>query len=385
MPASSALPLAGLKVLDFSTLLPGPLASLILAEAGAEIIKVERPATGDEMRGYAPAFGDSSGNFALLNRGKTSLCADLKDEGDHAHVRALAASADIVIEQFRPGVMERLGLGYEDLARDNPQLIYCSITGYGQHGARAQRAGHDLNYLAETGILGLTRGGDGAPVLPQVLAADIGGGAYPAVINILLALQNRAKTGRGCHLDVAMTDNLFTFAYWGISAGVVGENWPRDGQELVTGGSPRYQIYRTADDKYLAAAPIEERFWQVFCERIGLEAGERDDRNDPQAVVRKVAALIATRRAAEWREVFADVDACVSVIASLEEAVADPAFVERGLFSRRVAARGCGMPALPVPVAACLRDPENERSFPTLDLDRRRLGWVQAPSAAALP
>src|SRR5574337_1603114 len=158
-----ALPLAGLRVLDFSNLLPGPLASLLLAEAGAEVIKVERAPGGDEMRGYPPAWDGAGANFALLNRGKTSLAADLKDDGDRAHVRELARSADVLIEQFRPGVMARLGLGDDQLRADNPGLVYCSITGWGQTGARAHQAGHDLNYLAETGLLGLARASDGAP------------------------------------------------------------------------------------------------------------------------------------------------------------------------------------------------------------------------------
>jgi crotonobetainyl-CoA:carnitine CoA-transferase CaiB-like acyl-CoA transferase len=375
MAASSALPLAGLRVLDFSTLLPGPLASLLLAEAGAEVIKVERPGSGDEMRGYAPPFGEFSGNFALLNRGKKSLTADLKDEGDWTCVHELAKRADILIEQFRPGVMTRLGLGHEELASINPRLIYCSITGYGQEGVNEQRAAHDLNYLAETGILGLTRSNDGAPVLPQVLAADIGGGAYPAVINILLALQDRARTGRGCHLDVAMTDNLFTFAYWGIAAGLAGGAWPREGRELTTGGSPRYQIYRTADGQHLAAAPLEERFWQVFCDRIGLEHAQRDDGADPAATIQLVADRIGKRTAAEWQAQFNGVDACVSVVRSLEEAVADPAFVARGLFSRSVSSGEHRMAALPVPLASHLRDDRLDRPAPKLAKEHNRASW----------
>lgn len=379
-----SLPLAGIRVLDFSNLLPGPLASLLLAEAGAEVVKVERPGSGDEMRGYEPAFGDSSGNFALLNRGKTSLCADLKDAADRAHVLALARAADVVIEQFRPGVMERLGLGYEALSRENPGLVYCSITGYGQSGERALKAGHDLNYMAETGLLDLSRASDGAPVLPAVLAADIGGGAYPAAIGILLALQQRAGTGRGCHLDVAMCDNLFTFAYWGMAAGLAGGRWPRPGGELTTGGSPRYRIYRTADGQYLAAAPIEERFWQVFCDTIGLDAADRDDRPDPAATAAKVAQRIADASAEAWRERFAGLDACVSVVESLACAIADPAFTGRGLFARVVAAGGARMPALPVPVAQCLRDPAQERQSPALDPAARRREWsVAAPGSRA--
>lgn len=385
MQSAAALPLAGTRVLDFSNLLPGPLTSLLLAEAGAEVVKVERPGVGDEMRGYEPAWAGTSGNFALLNRGKTSLCADLKDDGDRAHVRELARTADVVIEQFRPGVMARLGLGYEALRADNPGLIYCSITGYGQAGERALKAGHDLTYMAETGILGLSRAGDGTPVLPQVLAADIGGGAYPAVINILLALQQRARTGRGCHVDVAMSDNLFTFAYWGMSAGLAGGRWPRPGGELTTGGSPRYRIYRTADGEYLAAAPIEERFWQTFCDGIGLAEADRNDGVDPASTIRKVAERIAARSAADWRRRFAGTDACVAVVESLEKAFADPAFAGRGLFDRIVAARGFAMPALPVPIADCLRDGSKERPSPDLDPMNRRRQWVAAHGPASRP
>jgi len=379
------LPLAGIRVLDFSNLLPGPLASLLLAEAGAEVIKVERPDGGDEMRAYAPVFGDVSGNFALLNRGKASLCADLKDAGDRAHVLELVRSADVLIEQFRPGVMERLGLGYEQLERINPGLVYCSINGYGQTGMRALKAGHDLNYLAESGLLGLTRASDGAPVLPPVLAADIGGGAYPAVINIMLALKSRDGTGRGCHIDVAMTDNLFTFAYWGQAMGQAAGRWPRPGGELTSGGSPRYRIDRTGDGEYLAAAPIEERFWQIFCDVIGLAPAERHDASEPEAVIARVAARIASASADEWRRRFAGRDVCVTVVESLQSAFADPAFAGRGLFERVVSAQGARMPALPVPIPAALRHPAPEREAPALEPAARRRSWSARESAPSRP
>lgn len=366
------LPLAGVRVLDFSNLLPGPLASLLLADAGADVVKVERPGTGDEIRRFPPVFGSTGGNFALLNRGKHGLTADLKEEGDRAHIRKLALSADVLIEQFRPGVMDRLGFGYEELSRENPRLVYCSITGYGQTGDRAQKAGHDLNYMAETGLLGLTRGADGAPVLPPVLAADVAGGAYPAVMNILLALTQRQASGRGCHLDVAMSDNLFTLAYWGLAGGHAGQ-WPRPGNELLSGGSPRYQVYRTSDGKYLAAAPLEERFWQVFCERIGLPADERDDERDPDATRARVADLIADKTAEDWRAIFAGADACVCLATSLEDAAADPAFHERGLFRRSVSDGTARMPALPLPLDEHLRDQTLSRGFP--DQGARRTGW----------
>ena len=247
-------PLEGVKVLDFSTLLPGPVCTLILAEAGAEVIKIERPGAGDEMRTYVPRSGADSVNFALLNRGKQSIAIDLKDPDQRERLMPMIREADVVVEQFRPGVMDRLGLGYEALAQINPGIIYCAITGYGQSGPRAMVAAHDLNYVSESGMLSLTAGADGAPVLPPALIADIAGGAYPAVINILMALRERDRSGRGSKLDISMSDNLFTFLYWAIGEGTAGGDWARPGSGLVTGASPRYQIYRTADDQFVAAA-----------------------------------------------------------------------------------------------------------------------------------
>jgi crotonobetainyl-CoA:carnitine CoA-transferase CaiB-like acyl-CoA transferase len=245
-------PLEGIRVLDFSTLLPGPLATLMLAEAGAEVIKIERPGRGDEMRSYTPKFGVDSVNFALLNRGKRSIAMDLKEQGAVAKLMPLLKSADVIVEQYRPGVMDRLGLGYEALDKINPRIIYCAITGYGQSGPRAEVAAHDLNYVAEAGMLALAAGADGAPVVPAALVADIGGGTYPAVINILLALRERDRTGKGCKLDIAMADNLFAFMYWALGNGQAGGQWPAPGGDLVTGGSPRYNVYRTKDGKFVA-------------------------------------------------------------------------------------------------------------------------------------
>ncbi|HMK70571.1 MAG TPA: CaiB/BaiF CoA-transferase family protein [Xanthobacteraceae bacterium] len=373
--AAAALPLAGIKVLDFSTLLPGPLAGLLLAEAGADVVKVERPG-GEDMRRYRIALGEASVNFALLNRGKRSLCLDLKNDADRRRLQPYLAAADVLIEQFRPGVMERLGFGYDRLRLINRGLIYCAITGYGQDGPRRDTAGHDLNYMAETGLLGLTRGVDGAPGVPPVLAADIGGGALPAVINILLALRRRDATGEGCQLDIAMADNLFTFAYWGLGAGFATAAWPRPGRELISGGSPRYRIYRTADDQYLAVAPIEERFWQVFCDAIGLSIEQRDDASDPSGVIEAVARRIASATAKEWQQRLRGLDACVSVVASLQEAAADPAFVARGLFSRRVSdGGGPSIPALPVPIAANLRRETSSLNYAHLGDANDAIPW----------
>lgn len=358
-------PLAGIRVLDFSTLLPGPLATLLLAEAGAEVIKIERPGTGDEMRSYTPKFGADSVNFALLNRGKRSIAIDLKQPGAVERLMPLVKSADVIVEQFRPGVMDRLGLGYEALSRVNPRLIYCAITGYGQTGPKAMTAAHDLNYVAEAGMLALASGADGAPVPPAALVADIGGGSYPAVINILLALKTRESSGRGCKLDVAMADNLFTFMYWAMGDGLAAQRWPRPGRALVTGGSPRYRIYRTRNDRFIAAAPLEERFWQNFCDVIGLVAEARNDDRDPQATIDAVAARIREKTSEEWQALFAGKDVCCSVVSSVEEALADPHFNARGVFERTLTAGGRSLPALPVPLASVHRG-DGAAGYPAL-------------------
>jgi alpha-methylacyl-CoA racemase len=365
--------LAGIKVLDFSTLLPGPLASLILAEAGAEVVKIERPGDGDELRGYEPGFGAASAGFALLNRGKRSIALDLKAKRATARLMPLIRSADVLIEQFRPGVMDRLGLGYPALSAANPRLIYCSITGYGQSGPKAQVAAHDLNYLAETGLLHLGADADGAPVVPPALIADIAGGAYPALLNILLALRARDATGRGCQLDIAMTDHLFPLMWWALGQGFAAGRWPRPGGELLTGGSPRFQVYPTADARFLAVAPLEQRFWQRFAELIGLEPAYRDDRRDPAATKARVAEIIRRHDTAHWRARFAGEDVCCAVVASLEEAVRDPHFVGRGLFAGTLEdSEGRSMPALPVPLAPVFRE-ARAASCPALGEDNHLL------------
>jgi crotonobetainyl-CoA:carnitine CoA-transferase CaiB-like acyl-CoA transferase len=349
-------PLDNVTVLDFSTLLPGPLAGLILARAGARVIKIERPKTGDEMRSYKPSFDKFSVNFALLNEGKESIEIDLKSDDARARLKPLIENADILIEQFRPGVMDRMGLGYAELKRINPRLIYCSITGWGQSGPKAMVAAHDLNYMAEAGILGLSSGSDGAPIVPPVLAADIAAGAYPAIINILLALRNRETTREGTYLDIAMGENLLTFAYWGLGNGFAADEWPGGGDALVTGGSPRYQIYETADRRYIAAAPLEDRFWTNFCDVIGLPEELRPPSAHQATVIDAVASIIETRSALQWMQAFADRDVCCSIVASLKEAAEDPHFAARKILARMMTVDGKSIPTLPLPVVGIFAD-----------------------------
>jgi crotonobetainyl-CoA:carnitine CoA-transferase CaiB-like acyl-CoA transferase len=360
-------PLSGLLVLDFTTLLPGPLATLMLAEAGAEVIKIERPG-GDELRGYAPRLDRDSAAFCLLNRGKRSLVLDLKSPDDQARLAPLVARADILVEQFRPGVMERLGLGYAAVRAINPRLIYCSISGYGQSGPRAGEAGHDLNYIGNTGLLALNPGSPDRPTVPPALVADIGGGSFPAVMNILLALRQRDQTGEGCHLDIAMADAMFTFAWHAFAAGQATGRYPAPGEARLAGGSPRYALYPTRDGALVCCAALEQRFWLAFCTAIGLGGALIDDAADPQATRAEVARLVAARSAAEWQPVLAAADCCATLVTSLEEAMRDPHFVARGLFAYRVAGRGGRtIAALPLPIAPCFRDGAVDKASPPLD------------------
>ena len=342
------LPLEGVVVVDFSTLLPGPLATLMLAEAGAEVIKIERPG-GDEMRHFPPPLGDGSAPYAALNGAKKSIVVDLKSADGRRSLEPLLARADILVEQFRPGVMERLGLGYEALRRINPRLIYCSITGYGQEGPRAQEAGHDINYQAVTGLLSLS------PAMPAALVADIAGGSMPAVMNILLALRSRDRTGEGMFLDIAMADAMFTFAWFGLAQAHATGRFPGPGENMLAGGSPRYGLYATADGQFLAVGALEQKFWDAFCRAIELPASLHDDGSNPAATRQAVTDLVRARSAEEWRSVLEPADCCCTVVASFEEALQDDQFRARGLFGYGVVQDGRHLPMTTLPIAPVFR------------------------------
>jgi alpha-methylacyl-CoA racemase len=367
-------PLSGVLVLDFTTLLPGPLATLMLAEAGAEVIKVERPG-GEDMRAMPPVHDGEAAVFAILNRGKKSVVLDLKNVSDRSRLRPLIEKADVVVEQFRPGVMERLDLGYEQVRQINPRIVYCSISGYGQQGPRAGEAGHDVNYLSNTGLLALQPGPIDRPVLPPALVADIGGGTMPAVINILLGLRQRDATGTSVYLDIAMTDAMFTFAWFAYAVGHTTGKFPGPGEIRVAGGSPRYQLYPTRDGKIVCCGALEQKFWLAFCNVIGLPAPLMNDLADPEATKAAIREIIARETAEHWRPKFAAADCCVTIMASLEDALHDPHFVERGLFAHQVSgASGKTIPALPVPIAETLREKPSAKPSPKLGADNDLLG-----------
>jgi alpha-methylacyl-CoA racemase len=359
-------PLSGLFVLDFTTLLPGPLATLMLAEAGAEVVKVEQPG-GENARRFPPLVDGDSAGFVMLNRGKSSIELDLKDEEARKKIIPLIKRADILVEQFRPGVMSRLGLDYEATRALNPRLIYCSISGYGQDGPRVNEAGHDINYIGNTGLLDLQPGPSDRPVVPPMLAADIAGGSFPAVINILLALRARDQSGQGCRIDIAMTDAMFTFAWAALALGAATGRFPKPGEMWLVGGSPRYQIYRAKDGKLVACGALEQKFWTAFTKAISLPAQFVDDARDPKATRDAVAHLVASKTSEEWRQIFAAADCCATIITPLDEAIADPHFVQRGVFAHKVTtASGKSLPALPLPISPVFRESPGSKKAPKL-------------------
>ena len=359
--------LEGIKVIDFSTLLPGPLASLFLSETGAEVIKVEKPGVGDEIRLSNPQWGEQSVSFSLLNRGKKSLSLDLKDPNNLKILIPILKEADIIIEQFRPGVMKRLGLDYESIKKINQDIIYVSITGYGQYGPKSMVAGHDLNYISNAGLLSISMGRENDTVVPPALVADIAGGSYPAVINILLALRKRDLNKEGSYIDLSMTENLFPFMFWGLGSGFAHNKWPGNSDGVLSGGSPRYNIYKTSDGNYVAAAPLEDRFWNKFCEAIELPKKFIKMQNDQEKVIQEIRKIIGQKEKNYWLDVFNKADCCCSIVKSIEEAINDNHFKVRKIFENKIINNlGEEIPALPIPVDMQFRKDQKRASAPSL-------------------
>lgn len=359
--------LEGIKVIDFSTLLPGPLASLLLAETGAEVIKIEKPDVGDEIRLSNPQWGEQSVSFSLLNRGKKSLSLDLKDPKNLKILIPILKEADIIIEQFRPGVMKRLGLDYESIKKINQDIIYVSITGYGQYGPKNMVAGHDLNYIGNAGLLSISMGRENDTVVPPALVADIAGGSYPAVINILLALRKRDLNKEGSYIDLSMTENLFPFMFWGLGSGFAHNKWPGNSDGVLSGGSPRYNIYKTSDGSYVAAAPLEDRFWNKFCEAIELPKKFIKMQNDQVKVIEEIRKIIGQKEKNYWLDVFNKADCCCSIVKSIEEAINDNHFKVRKIFENKIINNlGEEIPALPIPVDMQFRKDQKRASAPSL-------------------
>jgi crotonobetainyl-CoA:carnitine CoA-transferase CaiB-like acyl-CoA transferase len=333
-------PLEGTRVLDFSRLLPGPFATLVLADLGATVDKIEDTGGGDYLRHMPPHIAGESAAFQLLNRGKRSAVIDLKKPEGRAAMKRLVGTYDVLFDQFRPGVLARLGLGHDELRAAHPRLVICALTGYGQTGELAQRAGHDLNYLARSGVLGAQGPHGGAPHVPGFQLADVSGGMW-SVIGILAALAERARTGEGRVIDVAMTDGVLGFATTAFAAALAGEATPR-GAEVLTGGIAPYNTYLSSDGHPITLAALEPKFWAAFCAVVGFEPDMTALFPGPHQVEvkRRVADLFATKTRDEWVAFGAAHDCLVEPVLTPAEAAKDPHLASRGMFFDLATPRG---------------------------------------------
>ncbi|WP_300650897.1 CaiB/BaiF CoA-transferase family protein [Pseudomonas sp.] len=357
-------PLSSLKVLDFSTLLPGPFASLLLADMGAEVLRVESPTRTDLIRVLPPHDGGVSASHAYLNRNKRCIALDLKQAEAVALVKQLVAEYDIVLEQFRPGVMDKLGVGYEALKAINPRLIYVAITGYGQTGPYKDRAGHDINYLALTGIASYTGRRDSGPLPLGVQLADIAGGSLHGVMGLLAAVIQRQVTGEGQYVDISMSDCAFALHGMAGAGFLVAGVEPQMENQVLNGGS-FYDYYQTRDGRWFSVGSLEPQFMQQFCSALGrpelAARGLSPKPEDQQALKREIEIEFEKRDFAEWSQLFSTLDACVEPMLSLAEAVEHPQLKARQLVAAVPRAGRDPQPqiACPIKFSAGLPAPRN--------------------------
>ena len=325
--------LAGVRVLDLTRLLPGPFASLVLADMGASVDKLEDPGPGDYLRVTPPlAGGDTSSTFLALNRGKRSACLDLKKPSARAALLRMVETYDVLFEQFRPGVLDRLGLSHATLLEKNPRLVVCALTGYGQDGPMAHRAGHDINYLARAGVLGMQGPPGGPPQVPGFQLADFSGGLW-SVIGILAALHERTNTGKGKVVDVAMTEASMGFALASFGP-MFGGHAPSRGDEPLSGGLAIYGTYATKDGKYVSFGALEPKFYMAFCAGAGIEADSAAIFPGPhqEALKAKLRDVFASRTRADWEAFAKQHDCCLEPVLEPHELRADEQLKARGLF-----------------------------------------------------
>ncbi|MBW1810090.1 MAG: CoA transferase [Deltaproteobacteria bacterium] len=333
--SENSSPFSGLRILDLTRQFPGPLATMMLGDLGADVIKIEDPQNGDLMR-FLPPFKNGIGaGFLSLNRSKRSLTLNLKDPKGKELFLKLAAQSDLVVEGFRPGVIERLGIGYQKLKRVRPDIILCSISGYGQTGPYRLRAGHDINYCSKAGVSGASGDSQGAPALLGVQVADVGGGTWQALAAIMAALFQRERTGQGQWLDVSMTDGVLTTMFLALQEVLAGEPAPARGQAPLTGGLPGYGIFETADGKYMAVGAIEPHFFAALCEAVGCSHLKDEGfslGSSGQKVKQELAAAFRKKTRQEWVAVFEPVDACVEPVLEGAEVLADAQLAAREMF-----------------------------------------------------
>ncbi len=332
--SSTEGPLWGIRILDFTRLYPGPLATMMLADMGAEVIKIEDPRSPDAMRFYPPYIEGESAGYPAVNRSKRSLAIHLRSTAGKDIFFKLLPSADVVIEPFRPGVIDSMELGYEKARSVKPDIIYVSLTGYGQKGPYSRQAGHDINFIGYSGILAATGAAQTGPVIPAPQLGDIAGGAYMAVIATLAALAARTRTGRGQKVDVSMLDGLMPLMALQMAHAEATQTVFAPGEAPLSGGLACYGVYRCSDGKYMALGILEEKFWKTFCDL----ADRRDWKErflvhgaEAETLRKEIAALFLTKTREEWTEIGLAADICLTPVLDIDEAGQDPHIRARGM------------------------------------------------------
>ncbi|MFB2706444.1 CaiB/BaiF CoA transferase family protein [Marinobacter shengliensis] len=346
-------PLNTLKILDFSTLLPGPYATMMLADMGAEVLRVEAPDRVDLAKVMPPFDGKFSTTFSYLSRGKQTLQLNLKQPESVEKVKELVKDYDIVVEQFRPGVMDRLGIGYETLKAINPNLIYCAITGYGQTGPYKDRAGHDINYLAISGVASHCGRADSGPPPMGIQIADVAGGSHHAVMGILAAVIQRQQTGQGAFIDISMTDAAFALNAMAGAAALAGGQLQKPEGGMLNGGT-FYDYYQTSDGRWLSVGSLEPQFSARLCDTLGLSEMKSfalsQNPEHQQKLKDAIKEKIGAKTFADWRATFAEVDACVEPVLTIEEAAEHPQIKARRMVVQRDRGDGVGQRQLGYPI-----------------------------------
>jgi alpha-methylacyl-CoA racemase len=322
--------LTGIRIIEMAGMGPGPFCGMLLADMGADVVRVERLAASDRGIDFPPRFD-------LLNRSKRSIAVDLKVAEGKASLLQLIASADALIEGYRPGVMERLGLGPQDCQRVNPKLVYGRITGWGQDGPLAQAAGHDLNYIALSGALHAIGPANGKPSVPLNLIGDFGGGALYLAMGMLAAILEARQSGQGQVVDTAMVDGVASLMTMQYALKQMGAWKGARGKNLLDGGAPFYDVYETADGRHVSVAPVERRFYEELLERMGLSTAELPAQNNAKEwdqLRARLSEVFKTRTRDEWCSLLEGSDACFAPVLDIEEAAAHPHQVARGVYTR---------------------------------------------------
>jgi len=327
-------PLAGVRVLDLTRLLPGPMATLALADLGARVDKLEDPGPGDYLRHMPPQTGEVNGAFLAINRDKRAGVLDLKNPSGASALLRMVASYDVVVESFRPGVLARLGLAHERLLEANPRLVVCAITGYGQTGPMAQRAGHDINYLARAGLLGVTGPPGAPPALSGGQIADVAGGALWAVSGIVAALFARERSGKGRVLDISMTEGSMAIAGFALACHFTGGKVPERGHSYLDGGLAVYRTYVTSDGGFVALGALEPKFWSAFCAPLGIEPSMSALLPGPHQTEwhQRLEGVFASRTRAAWVDFAKEHDCCLEPVLAPDELLEDAQHGAREVF-----------------------------------------------------